>query len=109
MVEKLKSLKMIVQPVMVGGTSHTKPADEYVQGLVDQVGSTEFKIIFGFLNFFLIFKVSSHISQQTGKSYPQLVAISYKDQTVAGRNYFIKVNFKAYFLFLKARLKIFLA
>ncbi|CAF0927925.1 unnamed protein product [Brachionus calyciflorus] len=55
-----------------GGLDDSRPADESIQSLVDQI--------------------ASQISAHTGSNFPRLTAVSYKSQVVAGTNYFVKID-----------------
>ncbi|KAM4606075.1 cystatin-B-like [Polymixia lowei] len=59
-------------PMMCGGTSEAKSADEEIQTICD--------------------KMKPHTEQNTGKTYEVFSATTYKTQVVAGTNYFIKVH-----------------
>ncbi|XP_055081506.1 uncharacterized protein LOC117378954 isoform X15 [Periophthalmus magnuspinnatus] len=57
---------------MVGGIGESQPADPEVQAICNSV--------------------KSHVEEQRGETYEIFEAISYKTQTVAGLNYFVKVH-----------------
>ena len=57
---------------ILGGFGESKPATDEIQALVDGV--------------------AEHIRAQTGVNHPQLKAVSYSSQVVAGTNFIVKVN-----------------
>ncbi|XP_051543748.1 cystatin-B-like [Myxocyprinus asiaticus] len=59
-------------PLICGGTSEAKDANEEVQQICNEL--------------------KSHAEDKAGRSFDVFIAKSYKTQVVAGRNYFIKVH-----------------
>ncbi|XP_055038517.1 cystatin-B [Misgurnus anguillicaudatus] len=59
-------------PLLCGGTTEAKDADEEVQKICDEM--------------------KSHAEDKAGRTFDVFIAKSYKTQLVAGTNYFIKVH-----------------
>uniref|UniRef100_A0A3B4BLW0 Cystatin-B n=1 Tax=Periophthalmus magnuspinnatus TaxID=409849 RepID=A0A3B4BLW0_9GOBI len=59
-------------PLLCGGTSEVKPADQKIQDIADSV--------------------KSQVEEKAGKKYCKFLVKSYKSQVVAGTNFFMKVS-----------------
>lgn len=82
-------------PLLCGGTTEAKDANEEVQKICDQVG--HFKIVDTLTGCEtmchkpLFLQIKSHAEGKAGRKFDVFIAKSYKTQLVAGTNYFIKV------------------
>ncbi|XP_050954556.1 cystatin-B-like isoform X2 [Labeo rohita] len=65
-------LSVFKMPLLCGGTTEAKDADEEVQKICDEM--------------------KSHAEGKAGRKFDVFIAKSYKTQLVAGTNYFVKVH-----------------